>query len=295
MGILNSVLKGPRPLESLPCSVSQVITILLRLDRAFVCKEVCSGYPGLWMYDCGNLVTSEWAMGNDWQKMEHLESLNPGELCKLSQPVPRKPKPGDGRGKIMRYPKDTFLLARGKGLELFPKIRTSQDVPRWAEPSRWTECFRERDWTYLTCWKSTPFPVMCSLLPSSVLSMRSCPSAESGYLTRRPSAITYSGFTDSRLAVRPPFPGLGGGQEAREQPPMLGREGWLLDLWSYLNWTFWILLLPQLGLKWWDVSCLYSPNLDPFNISRSWCILIKFRSRNLRGGTVGTLSQLRSF
>lgn len=125
MGILNSFLKGPRPLESLPCSVSQVITILLRLDRAFVCKEVCSGYPGLWMYDCGNLVTSEWAMGNDWQKMEHLESLNPGELCKLSQPVPRKPKPGDGRGKIMRYPKDTFLLARGKGLELFPKM--SQD------------------------------------------------------------------------------------------------------------------------------------------------------------------------
>lgn len=77
---------------------------------------------------------------------------------------------------------------------------------------------------YLTCWKRTPFPVMYSLLPSSVLSMRSCPSAESGYLTSTPRAIMYSGFTDSRPAVRPPFPGLGGGQEVREQPPVQGER-----------------------------------------------------------------------
>lgn len=98
--------------------------------------------------------------------MEHLESLNPGELCKLSQPVPRKPKPGDGRGKIMRYPKDTFLLAHGKGLELFPKIRTSQDVPRWAEPSRWTECFRERDWDLLDMLEEDPIP--CDVQSASI-------------------------------------------------------------------------------------------------------------------------------
>lgn len=156
-------------------------------------------------------------------KMEHLEPLNSGELCKLSQPVPQRPKPGgdgDRRGKIVRYPNDIFLLAHGKGLELFPKMSQDGQSP----VDRQNVSMRETG-TYLTCWKRTPFPVMYSLLPSSVLSMRSCPSAESGYLTRRPSAIMYSGFTDSRLAVCPPFPGLGGGQEAREQPPVLGREG----------------------------------------------------------------------
>lgn len=34
----------------------------------------------------------------------------------------------------------------------------------------------------------------------------------------------YSGFTASRPAARPPFPGLGGGQEVREQPPVQGER-----------------------------------------------------------------------
>lgn len=126
---------------------------LLRLERTFVCRDVCSGYPGLWRYEC-SLVTSDLTQGNEQQKTEkwNIQSLWIMEnFVNWSQPDPLRSKPGgDGgrRGKIVRYPKDTFPFS---SWERFKVVSQDKHIPRCPKMGRvqsdGTKWFPERSGT----------------------------------------------------------------------------------------------------------------------------------------------------